>query len=39
MINMEFNENKEQRNETKRKSRVIPSPYMRDFWGEHIFAE
>lgn len=38
-INMEFNENKEQRNETKKKSRVIPNPYMREFWGEHIFAE
>jgi len=24
---------------TKKKSRVIPSPYMREFWGEHIFAE
>ena len=39
LIDMELNENKEPRNETKRKSRVVPSPYMREFWGEHIFAE
>ena len=38
-IDMEFNENTEQRSETKKKSRVVPSPYMREFWGEHIFAE
>ncbi len=32
-------ENTEQRNETKKKTRVVPSPYMRQFWGEYIFAE
>ncbi len=36
---MEFNKNTEPKEETKKKSRVIPSPYMREFWGEHIFAE
>lgn len=33
-IDMKFNTER-----TKKKSRVVPNPYMRQFWGEHIFAE
>jgi len=36
---MEFNENTEPRNKTMIKSRIVPSPYLREFWGENIFAE